>query len=187
MPKQMTKYKKIYTTEDFGKVEPAEVDLFNFDIDSIDNSAVTNIINDLTQKDYQHLTVDPTLDILVKCLAGDASDNIPRVHPKMTASKVTKIVEYVKQSLQWKDVIYFIDSGDLGFMDLLREVTCEVLKIKEPGEWLTIENNLNRNKTLIRLSTAVFPKDVLDAIKENVDLTTRRKFNYYQFKKNYKN
>jgi 5'-3' exonuclease len=187
MPKQMTKYKKIYTTEDFGKVEPAEVDLFNFDIDSIDNSAVTNIINDLTQKDYQHLTVDPTLDILVKCLAGDASDNIPRVHPKMTASKVTKIVEYVKQSLQWKDVTYFIDSGDLGFMDLLREVTCEVLKIKDPGEWLTIENNLNRNKTLIRLSTAVFPKDVLDAIKESVDLTTRRKFNYYQFKKNYKN
>jgi hypothetical protein len=80
-----------------------------------------------------------------------------------------------------------MDSGDPILMDLLREVTCETLKIKDPGEWQTIENNLNRNKTLIRLSTEVFPKEVVDLIKENVDLTSRRKFNYYKFKKNYKN
>ena len=186
MPKQMTKYKKIYTTENFGEIKEVEVDLFNFDLDAIDNSAIVNIINDLTQKDYKHLTVDPTLDILTKCIAGDSSDNIPRVHPKMTASKVTKIIDYVKRSLPWNEVKYLIDSGDPILMDLLREVTCEVLKIKEPGEWQTIENNLNRNKTLVRLSTSVFPEEVVSLIKENVDLTSRRKFNYYKFKKNYK-
>lgn len=186
MPKQMTKYKKIYTTEDFGEIKETEVDLFNFDLDAIDNSAIVNIINDLTQKDYKHLTVDPTLDILTKCIAGDSSDNIPRVHPKMTASKVTKIIEYIQKSLPWSEVTSRIDSGDPMLIDLLREVTCEVLKIKEPGEWQTIENNLNRNKTLVRLSTAVFPEEVVNLIKENVDLTSRRKFNYYKFKKNYK-
>lgn len=187
MPKQMTKYKKIYTTEDFGQVQETEVDLFNFDIESIDNSAIVNIINDLTQKDYKHLTVDPTLDIITKCLAGDSSDNIPRVHPKMTPAKVTKIIEHLRESYNWKDITSLIDSGDQGFIDVLREVTCDVLKIKEPGEWRTIENNLNRNKTLIRLNTAVFPTDVLESIKQSVDLTVRRKFNYYKFKKNYKN
>jgi 5'-3' exonuclease len=187
MPKQMTKYKKIYTTADFGKDEtPAEVNLFDFDIEAIDNSAVINIINDLTQKDYQHLTIDPTLDILTKCLAGDSSDNIPRVHPKMTASKVSKIIEYVRESYEWSDVKDLIDSGDSGFLDVMREITCDTLKIKEPGEWQTIENNIHRNKTLVRLSTKLFPTDVLDAIKASVDLTVRRKFNYYKFKKNYK-
>lgn len=186
MPKQMTKYKKIYTTADFGEIKETEVDLFNFDIDAIDNSAIVNIINDLTQKDYKHLTVDPTLDILTKCIAGDSSDNIPRVHPKMTASKVTKIIEQVQKSLPWNDVKYLIDSGDPILMDLLREVTCEVLKIKEPGELQTIENNINRNKTLVRLSTSVFPTEIVESIKESVDLTSRRKFNYYKFKKNYK-
>lgn len=186
MPKQMTKYKKIYTTEDFGEIKEESIDLFDFDIENIDNSAIVNILNDLTQKDYKHFMIDPTLDILTKCLAGDASDNIPRVHPKMTASKVTRIIELVKASLPWTDVKYLIDSGDLGFMDFLREVTCETLKIKEPGEWLTTENNINRNKTLVRLSTAVFPTEVMDAIKASVDLSSRRKFNYYKFKKNYK-
>ena len=186
MPKQMTKYKKIYTTEDFGQADEAEVDLFNFNIDSIDGSAIVNIISDLTKKDYKHLTVDPTLDIITKCLAGDPSDNIPRVHPKMTPSKLEKIIAQIKLSIPWKEVKSYIDSGNPILIDFLREVTCETLKIKDLGEWKTIENNINRNKTLVRLNTSVFPKEVVESIKQNIDLTTRRKFNYYKFKKNYK-
>lgn len=187
MPKQMTKCKKIYTTEDFSQSQPVEIDLFNFDIESIDNSAIVNIINDLTQKDYKHLTVDPTLDILTKCLAGDSSDNIPRIHPKMTPAKVARVIDRIRQTYDWKSVIELVDSGDRGLMDVFREVICETLKITEPGEWQVIENNLNLNKTLIRLNTALFPKDVLASIEQSVDLTARRKFNYYKFKKNYKN
>lgn len=186
MPKQMTKFKKIYTTEDFGKIEPTEVDLFDFSIESIDNSAVVNILADLTQKDYKHFTIDPTLDILTKCLAGDSSDNIPRIHPKMTASKVTKVLETVRESHDWKSIISLIDSGDQGFLNSLRDITCEVLKIKEPGESVTIQNNINRNKTLVRLSTKVFPAEIRESLIANVDLTVRRKFNYFKFKKNYK-
>ena len=104
----------------------------------------------------------------------------------MTASKVTKIIDHLRESYDWKEITPLIDSGDQGFIDSLREVTCDVLKIKEPGEWQTIENNIHRNKTLVRLSTKLFPTDVLDAIKASVDLTVRRKFNYYKFKKNYK-
>jgi hypothetical protein len=187
MPKQMTKYKKIYTTDDFGKVENSpEVNLFDFDIEAIDNSAVTNIINDLTQKDYQHLTIDPTLDILTKCLAGDSSDNIPRVHPKMTASKVTRVIDQIKESYNWKEVISLIDSGDSGLFNLICEVSCDTLKIKDPGESKTLGNNIQRNKTLVRLNTKLFPTEVLESIKASVDLTVRRKFNYYKFKKNYR-
>lgn len=187
MPKQMTKYKKIYTTEDFGKIEkPAEIDIFNFDIEAIDNSATVNILNDLIQKDYQHLTVDPTLDIITKCLSGDASDNIPRVHPKLTASKVAKVIESIRAKYEWSTVKGLLDSGDSGLIKFVNDVTCETLKIKDPGEALTIQNNINRNTTLIRLNTKFFPTEVFESIKSAVDLTSRRKFNYYKFKKNYK-
>jgi 5'-3' exonuclease len=186
MPKQMTKYKKIYTTEDFDMTETSNVDLFNFDISMIDNSAVTTIVHDLTQKDYKHFTVDPTLDVVTKFLAGDDSDNIPRIHPKMTASKVARVIEQVKNSNDWKSILSRIDSGDSKFIDQLRDITCEILKIKEPGESQTIQNNLNRNRTLVRLNTKVFPSEIRESLIANVDLTVRRKFNYSKFKKNYK-
>ena len=186
-PKQMTKYKKIYTTEDFCETKETEVDLFNFDIESIDNSAILNIINDLTQKDYQHLTLDPTLEVVTKILAGDSSDNIPRIHPKMTASKVSKTIEKIRESFQWNDIMQMIDSGDSGLFNLILEVTFDLLKIKDPDERQATENNLKRNRKIIRLNTKVFPSDLLELITERLDLTTRRKFNYYKFKKNYKN
>jgi 5'-3' exonuclease len=186
MPKQMTKFKKIYTTEDFDKIEKKEVDIFNFNIETIDNSAVINILNDLTQKDYKHFTVDPATDVLTKCLAGDDSDNIPRIHPKMTPSKVTKVLDQIKETNDWKSILHKIDSGDSGFIDQLLDVTCDILKIKDPGETQTIQNNLNRNKTLVRLSTKVFPSEIRESLIANVDLSSRRKFNYFKFKKNYK-
>ena len=79
MPKMMTKYKKLYTTDDF-KIESSSVesDLFNFEMSSIDNSTLSNVLDDLLRKDYQHIKTDPTLDILTKVIAGDSSDNIPR-------------------------------------------------------------------------------------------------------------
>ena len=187
MPKQMTKYKKIYTTDTFNTIKPAEISLFDFDINTINNSAITNIIHDLTQKDYQHIQIDPSLDILIKCLAGDGGDNIPRVHLKMTPSKLLKVIENVRSLINWSDLIPMIDSGDPVLMNVLREVICEVLKIKDPSEWQAIENNINLNKKIIRLNTKMFPPEILEAIKEAVDLTSRRKFNYYKFKKNYKN
>jgi 5'-3' exonuclease len=187
MPKQMTKFKKIYTSLDFNTTEPREVSLFDLDISAIDNSSVLNVINDLIQKDYQHIAIDPTLDILTKCLAGDESDNIPRIHPKMTASKVSKVIESVKENFNWDSIISLIDSNDPSLISKINDITCEVLKIKEPGERLMIENNLNLNRILIRLSTKVFPKEVLDSIQKSINLKNRRRFNYYQFKKNYKN
>jgi 5'-3' exonuclease len=98
-PKMMTKYKKIYTTENYdSQVELPEVDLFNFETSSIDNSSLSNIIDTLTKKDYKHFIIDPTLDILTKIIGGDTSDNIPRAHPKLTAAKVTKVIESIKNS-----------------------------------------------------------------------------------------
>ena len=161
--------------------------LFDFDIESIDNSAVINIINDLTQKDYQHLTIDPTLDILTKCLAGDSSDNIPRVHPKLTPAKTARVIERVKESFDWNTIKSLIDSGDSAFMPTLNNITCEVLKIDEPSETLAIQNNLLRNRSIIRLHTAMFPTEITEAITNSVKLNDRKRFNYFKFKKNYKN
>ena len=185
-PKMMTKFKKIYTTEDFDKIEPKEVDIFDFEMSAIDNSAIINILNDLTKKDYKHFPVDPILEILTKFLGGDGSDNIPRVHPKMTASKITKTIEKIKESAEWKNIKSAIDSNDPEFMDLLVNSICECLKIKEPGERQTILNNLTRNKTIIRLHTNVLPDRLRIEIQSAVKLDHRRRFDYSKFKKNYK-
>lgn len=187
MPKQMTKYKKIYTTDTFDIVKEPEVDLFNFDITNIDNSAITNIIHDLTQKDYLHIQIDPTFEILTKFLAGDSGDNIPRVHIKMTPTKVTKVIDTLKEKVDWANVKSMIDHDDPELMNQLRIVICDILKIKDPDEWKATENNLNLNKKIIRLNSKFFPDEVLEAIGNSVQLNDRRKFNYYKFKKNYKN
>jgi hypothetical protein len=188
MPKMMTKYKKIYTTNDFSEVcQSQEVDLFNFEAEAIDNSTVSNVIDDLVRKDYQHLRIDPTLDILTKVIAGDSSDNIPRAHPKLTASKVVKVIDQIKESVMWADIKSRIDRNDPEFANLLNEVICETLKIKDPGESLTIRNNISRNRTIIRLSTACFPAEVTETISNSIKLENRRRFNYFKFKKNYKN
>lgn len=187
MPKMMTKFKKIFTTEDFDATGPApEVDLFNFEMDSIDNSTVSNVLSDLLKKDYQHFKIDPTLDVLTKVIAGDQSDNIPRAHPKLTASKVTKVVDTIKQRIEWTNIKSLIDQNDPGFMNSLNEIICETLKIDEPGESQTIRNNINRNRTIIRLSTSVFPQEITEAISKSIKLENRRRFNYFKFKKTYK-
>lgn len=185
-PKMMTKFKKIYTTEDFDKIQPKEVDLFNLEMSDLDNSSVINVLHDLTKKDYKHFAVDPTLEILTKFLGGDGSDNIPRVHAKLTASKVTKVIDKIKDTYEWLQVKPAIDSNDSGFTDLLINSICETLKINDPGERLTILNNLNRNKTIIRLHTSVIPEKVKAEIVSQVKFDTRRRFDYLKFKKNYK-
>ena len=189
MPKMMTKFKKIYTTEDFNATAETspEVDLFNFELAAIDNSTATNILSDLLKKDYQHFKIDPTLDVLTKVIAGDQSDNIPRAHPKLTATKVTKVIDVIRERLDWTKIKPLIDQNDPGFMTILNEVICETLKIDEPGESQTIRNNINRNRTIIRLSTQVFPQEITEAISKSIKLENRRRFNYFKFKKTYKN
>lgn len=185
-PKMMTKFKKIYTTEDFDKIEPKEVDLFNLEMSAIDNTAVINILHDLTKKDFKHFPVDPVLEILTKFLGGDGSDNIPRVHPKMTATKITKTIDKVRESFDWSAIKPAIDSNDPEFIDLMVNSICETLKISDPDERSTILNNLGRNKTIIRLHTSVLPEKLRLEIAQSVKLDKRRRFDYSKFKKNYK-
>ena len=187
MPKMMTKFKKIYTTADINDSVNTDVDLFNFEIDSLDNSTVVNVLENLTKKDYKHFIIDPALDILTKVLSGDKSDNIPRVHPKLTPAKTARVIELVKESFDWTTIKSLIDSGDSAFMPTLNNITCEVLKIDEPSETLAIQNNLLRNRSIIRLHTAMFPTEITEAITNSVKLNDRKRFNYFKFKKNYKN
>ena len=191
MPKQTTKYKKIYTAEGFDTkptepTAPKPIDLLNFSFDSVDNSTVTNIVNDLVQKDYKHFEVDPTNDILTKLLSGDVSDHIPRCHPKMTPMKVEKVVETIRTEFFNENIMELIDTGHSGIVNRLGELTNETLKIKDPDEQKTILHNIERNKTIIRLHTSMFPKEILSAIQKNVDISIRRPFSYNKFKKNYK-
>jgi hypothetical protein len=185
-PKMMTKFKKIYTTEDFDKIETKSIDLFNLEMSDIDNSSIMNVLQDLTKKDFMHFMVDPTLELLTKFLGGDGSDNIPRIHPKMTASKVTKTIELIKEKFDWKQVKSAIDSNDPELIDLLINSTCDSLKINDPGERSTIQNNLTRNRTIIRLHTSVIPEKIKSEIISQVKFDKRRRFDYLKFKKNYK-
>lgn len=185
-PKMMTKFKKIYTTEDFDKIEQKSIDLFNLEMSDIDNSSLVNVLHDLTKKDFMHFMVDPTLEILTKFLGGDGSDNIPRIHPKMTASKVSKTIDSIKTQFDWKTIKSAIDSNDPGFTSILVNSICESLKISDPDERSTIQNNLNRNRTIIRLHTSVIPDRVKSEIVSQVKFDKRRRFDYLKFKKNYK-
>ena len=123
---------------------------------------------------------------MTKVLSGDKSDNIPRVHPKLTPAKTTRVIELVKESFDWNTIKGLIDSGDSAFMPALNNITCEVLKIDEPSETLAIQNNLLRNRSIIRLHTAMFPTEITEAIANSVKLNDRKRFNYFKFKKNYK-
>lgn len=188
MPKQMTKFKKIYTTENFDTIEPKPIDdLFNLEISDIDNASVINVLHDLTKKDYKHFPVDPILEIITKVFGGDGSDSIPRIHPKMTASKVTKAIDLLKEKYEWNSIKTAIDSNDPGFNDLIINIICETLKVKDPGERQTILSNLKRNQKLIRLHTSNMPTELLAEIASVVKLNQRRRFDYSKFKKNYKN
>lgn len=186
MPKMMTKYKKVYTTDDFDEIVEQKVDLFNLDISAIDNSAVVNILSSLLSKEYQHFKIDATFEIIQKILAGDPSDTIPRLHSKLTASKVNKVIEKVKETFDWHDVKNLIDLDDSKFTNALVNIICDVLKIKDSGESGMILNNYRRNRTLMRLNTSFFPVELVKQIKESLDLTDRRRFSYFKFKKNYK-
>lgn len=185
MPKQMTKYKKLYTSElvEEKALEPQPFDLLDFDLDSISKPSMNSMVSNLIEKGYKHFVIDPTSEILEKFLAGDSSDNIPRIHPKMTAAKVEKSIETIKAEYANQNVLKLIDSGEPAIINRICEVACESLKIKDPGERQTILNNLNLNKSIIRLHTAFFPEEVMTAIRSTVDLSNRRKFDYYKFKK----
>jgi 5'-3' exonuclease len=187
MPKMQTKFKKIFTTENFDMIEEKEIDLLNFDIENVDNSAIINVLNDLINtKGYHHLKIDPTFDILTKIIAGDSSDTIPRVHIRLTPGKVTKVIESIRETIDWTEIKNQIDRDDPEFMSFLLKVICEIIKVNEPDETLTIQNNLKRNRTLIRLNTVVFPESLLKSITDSMKLEDRRKFNYFKFKKNHK-
>jgi hypothetical protein len=185
-PKMQTKFKKIYTTDTFDKIENKDVDLFNLDITDIDNSAVINVLNDLLNKGYRHFMIDPTADILTKIVAGDSSDTIPRVHPQLTAGKVVKVINRIRETVDWSKLTELIDSDDPEFIQLLNRVICETLKVNDPGETLTIRNNLKRNRILMRLNTKLFPTEVVSNIDSALNIDQRRRFNYYKFKKNFK-
>ena len=185
-PKMMTKFKKIYTTEDFDKLEQKSIDLFNLEMSDIDNSSLVNVLHGLTKKDFMHFMVDPSLELLTKFLGGDSSDNIPRIHPKMTATKVTKTIDIIKSNFNWENIKSAIDSNDPEFTALLINSICESLKISDSGERSTIQNNLSRNRTIIRLHTSVIPDRIRSEIVSQVKFDKRKQFDYLKFKKNYK-
>ena len=189
MPKQMTKFKKIFTTVGFDQVEEpvANTDVFNFGFDQIDAASSISAINQLiAQKDYKHFIVDPGEEVLLKILSGDGSDSIPRIHQKMTASKVTKALEKIRQGLDSKNILNLLDSSDPGFINHIYDVTYEILKINDPGERQTLQHKINRNTRLVRLNTVMFPPEVLESIRSSVNISSRRRFNYHKFKKNHK-
>ena len=189
MPKQMTKFKKLFTTAGFDQSDPVtkNTDLFNFEIDPPASVSTVAVIQQIAmQKDYKHFIIDPAEEVLLKILGGDGSDSIPRVHKKMTPSKLTRALDQIRENHDSKTILSLIDSGDSVIINKISDVTNEILKIVDPGERQTLQHNLDRNIRLVRLNTVMFPDWVVDSIKKSINIEARRKFNYYKFKKNYK-
>jgi len=184
MPKMMAKYKRIYTTENFNEIKESKIDLFNLDASFINNSSIINIINDLSTKGYKHLKIDPTFEILTKILAGDKSDSIPRLHRKLTPTKVNKVIDLIKENTNWNEIINLIDSDDSEFTKLFINIICDTIKLSESSSFEMILNNYKRNRSIIRLNSKFFPKEIRSNIKKSINLENLERFKYFKFKKN---
>lgn len=188
MPKQMTKTKKIYTSLNFDlldkPMQTESIDLFDIDIRGIDNSTISNIVKTLINKDFIQIRIDPGNVVLTKCLGGDSSDSIPRIHTKMTPGKILKIVETFTNIIEPTPILEYLDNNFNEFINIITPEIVSSLKLKDQSEIDSTIKNLKRNFKLIRLNSKVFPSDLYDSIKESIVSTTFSKFNLSKFKKN---
>jgi hypothetical protein len=180
-PKMMTKNKRVFVAH--RKQEDAPVDIFNFE-SAVDNSNIDELLKEFTQRDFVKYEVDPAEELMLKILGGDSSDAIPRVHPKMTKSKVEAVISKLKQNEgDWSMLVHKLRTNDPYVKDMIVEASTKELKLATQELQDQFRKTLNFNIKIICLSIDHVPAKLSGSIRESFDFSLVKRFDINAFKK----
>ena len=164
VPKQMSKTKKIYTSSTIfsGQVEDEHDSFFSLSESHVFPSFST-VVSNFIEKGYSKFEINPTEEILNKILLGDKSDNIPRLL-KMTPTKFNKILSSLNEKYGSEEMIESLDKMESTFIDAIINEIALVFKITIQDSLEDIREHLLFNIRIMRLSTKVFPSELLEVL-----------------------
>lgn len=176
-PKMGKNSKKVYTIHNFSTANGGSggFDIFNFSMQQEER----DVIRELEQKGFEHMEVDPKLELIEKILAGDDSDNIPRVHKSMTPKKVEALVIEIAE--RFPNAIKEIDTNKDNFIRHVLDSIKAQGKVKDE-DVDTVIRNMNININIIRLKSVLFPIAVTESIDKSLNQFVFEKFNLGRFK-----
>lgn len=179
VPKQMSKTKKIYTSSTVfsGEVEDEHDSFFSLSESHVFPSFST-VVSNFVEKGYTKFEIDPVSEILNKVLLGDKSDNIPRLL-KMTPTKFDKILRAITS--KHSEIIELLDSMDRKLIDTITEELAHSFKIIDQNTLEDIREHLLFNIRIMRLSTKVFPEEILEILNTAFESNPPKKFKNREF------
>lgn len=178
-PKQSRKTKNVYTHSDYkNRLVDNET---SFDIFNLAKTGTVDYIDILLKRGHTHVEVNPNKEFLNKVLAGDNSDNIPRVNKKMTPKKVDFIRELILDEKP-----NFIEQLDLNTIEIIKYIAEHIivfLKITDVDEMKNLKRALVTNVKLMRLSSKFIPEKVIIDIDERLSELETNQFHGSVIKK----
>jgi len=181
VPKQMSKTKKLFVSNTVipELAEDETEDFFSLNDSHITGSSVEKLIKNLKSKDYAECVVDPIDEILSKILLGDKSDNIPKLI-NMTPSKAKKVISSISEKFG-SLLLDQLDDLDETFLNSLLDEIVAVNKTKDQDKIDETREHLIFNIKIIRLSTKVFPDEILEVLDQFFKEHTMTKFDNREF------
>lgn len=180
-PKQMAKTKRLFVPENLvPTIADDEVDnFFSLNDAHISGATIEKTISNLVSKDFVEHKVNFIPETLSKIFLGDKSDNIPKITgitPVKSTKLITQLTEKFGESLMSE-----LDDISDSILNELVEGIQTLNKIKDQDKLNEIRDNIVLNIRLIRLSTKVFPEEILNAIEDEFKNTQLSQFNYREF------
>lgn len=179
-PKMSRKTKNIYTANNYDlRLKSAEDSFDPFDFSFSKN--VDYIGSIMKKPGHLHLQMNPDSELIIKILGGDDSDNIPRVHKKMTKTKVQFISSIVLE--EYLDLIKEIDTDPVKIIEFITQHIQILFKIKDLDEIKNLKRALVTNVKIIRLNSRFIPVHVNEDIDKALISSDKIKFNFSPLKK----
>jgi len=184
IPKMQSKSKRVVTDKNFFDVQESSNDPFSMDDSTINKKGVVNLVRDIAHNpEYTHLLVDPREEVLKKVLRGDNSDFIKRAHKKLSEKKAEAVIELVKDSSIWEDLLNIMENDTERFVDIVSNAVRSVIGIKEEPEMETLKKDIEIRLRIIRLAPKFFPQDMLENLIDKMRKNKVNMFNQDQFRK----
>lgn len=176
-PKMSRKTKNVYTAKGYEqKQQESGFNMFDFSF-----AGNVDHILEFTRKGHLHTEVDPREELIAKLLAGDKSDNIPRVHPSMTPKKVETILNVALE--EFPTFIETLDTDPASIVRYFEKAVAQLLKITDEKMIADIKSALVVNIRIIRLNSKFLPKEILKTIDYAISTTDLKPFQVSELKK----
>lgn len=184
LPKMQSKTKRIVTDKNFFDVQESSNDPFSMDESNFNKRGIVNLVKDIANNsEYTHLLIDPREEVLKKILHGDKSDVIKRAHRKLSEKKTELVMELIKESSIWEDLLNIMENDTDRFVSMVSDAVKAVLSIKEESEMETLKKDIAVRLKIIRLSPKFFPQDLLENLNDQMRKNKVTRFNIETFRK----